>query len=298
VPVGVAVLTSLPFVLPADPPRIRSGGLDVGGALLVTSSVALLVYGLTTAGDEGWGSPATLVPLGAAALLGTAFVALERRLSSPLIRVELLTRRPVVAGTVVMLAASALLLSMFFLASLYLQHVMGYDALETGLAFVPAAVAVTLGAHAAARVIGHVGARPVAVVAFVLAAVGAGLLTQLSADSGLWTGLVPGLVVTALGLGPGFVVATSTALSHVDAGEAGLASGIVNTGHELGGALGVAVISTVAAGSLAVGAVDTGGFTDAFTVMAGVGAAVALAAWFLVPAGRTTTVGVGHGHAH
>lgn len=126
---------------------------------------------------------------------------------------------------------------------------------------------------------------------------GAALLTQLSADSNLWTGLVPGLVLVALGLGPALLAATSTALADVDNHEAGLASGIVNTGHELGGAIGVAVMSTVAAASLSDPVADPSGFTGAFTLMAVVAAGVAVAALRLIPAGRPSGVAVGHGHA-
>jgi EmrB/QacA subfamily drug resistance transporter len=296
VPVGLVVLAALPSAVPPDEPRAGAARLDVGGAMLVTASTALLVYGLTAAGDAGWTAPGTLLPIAAAVVAGAAFVALERRLANPLMRIDLLAHRPVVSGTLIMLAASALMLSMFFLVSIYLQDVLGYDALRTGLAFLPAAIAVTVGAHGGAHLVGRVGARAVAVAAFAFTAVGASLLTRLSADSDLWSGLVPGLVIIAIGLGPAFVVATSTALASVDQHEAGLASGIVNTGHEVGGAVGVAAMSTLAAGSFADGAGSPAGIAGAFAVMAIVAGGVALAAVFVVPRGPRGAAAVAHPH--
>ncbi|WP_372452652.1 MFS transporter [Pseudonocardia nigra] len=223
---------------------------------------------------------------------------LERRLAHPLMRVGLLRQRPVVAGTAVMLAASALMLAMFFLVSFYLQHTLGHGPLATGLAFLPAAIGVTAGAHGGAHLVGRFGGRSVSVGAFALAAVGAVLLIGLPSDAAVWPSLVPGLLLTALGLGPAFLVATSTALAGVDHGEAGVASGLVNTGHEVGGAIGVALISTAAAGSLSGAVAGTAGFTTGFTLMAGTAVSAALTAAWLVPSGRPSTVYVGHGHPH
>jgi EmrB/QacA subfamily drug resistance transporter len=300
VPVGVLALVVLPMVLPAEPAaptgpggRLAGGRVDVGGAVLVTAAAGLLVYGLTAAGDNGWTAPGTLLPIAAAVALGAAFVGLERRVANPLMRVPLLTQRPVLSGVFVMLLASALMLSMYFLSSVYLQHVRGYDALRTGLAFVPGAVAVTIGAHLGSRLVGRVGARYVAVAAFASAAVGAALLTRLDEGSGIWTGLVPGLVLAAFGLGPAFVVATSTALARVEPHEAGLTSGIVNTGHEIGGAVGVGVTSALAAATFAGG--GAGGITDAFTLLAVVAGVAALLSLVLISRERLHAA---HGHGH
>ncbi len=311
VPVGLLALVVLPRVLPAEPVgpigpdapvgpgspgapggRLAGGRVDVGGAVLVTAAAGLLVYGLTAAG-EGWTAPGTLLPIAAAVALGAAFVGLERRVANPLMRVPLLTQRPVLSGVFVMLLASGLMLSMYFLSSVYLQHVRGYDALRTGLAFVPGAVAVTIGAHLGSRLVGRVGARYVAVAAFASAAVGAALLTRLDESSGIWTGLVPGLVLAAFGLGPAFVVATSTALARVEPHEAGLTSGIVNTGHEIGGAVGVGVTSALAAATFAGG--GAAGITDAFTLMAVVAGVAALLSLVLISRERLHAA---HGHGH
>lgn len=297
VPVGLAVLLTVPAVVPADPPR-QAGRLDVPGALLGTAAAVLLVYGLVEAGDSGWTAPQTLVPIAAAAVLGGAFVAVERAVRNPLIRVELLRQRSVVAGTFVMLVASGLMLSLFFLSSVYLQGVRGFDAVATGLTFLPAAVAITVGAHLASRLIGRVGARAVAAAALAVTALGIGLLSRLDAQSDVITEFLPGYVLAALGLGPAFVVATTTALSRVPHDQAGLASGIVSTSHEIGGAIGVAVMSAVAAGSIVTGMHDAGGFADAFTVGAVTAGVAALAALRLVPPGRPARAAFGHGHVH
>jgi EmrB/QacA subfamily drug resistance transporter len=298
VPIGLAVLLTVPAVVPADPPRHDAGRLDVPGALLGTAAAVLLVYGLVEAGDSGWTAPQTLVPIAAAAVLGGAFVAVERAVRNPLIRVELLRQRSVVAGTLVMLVASGLMLSLFFLSSVYLQGVRGFDAVATGLTFLPAAVAITVGAHLAGQLVGRVGGRAVATAALALTALGIGLLSRLTAESDVLTEFLPGYVLAALGLGPAFVVATTTALSRVPHDQAGLASGIVNTSHEIGGAIGVAAMSAVAAGSIVTGMHDAAGFADAFTVGAVIAGVAALAALRLVPPGKPAQATFGHGHVH
>jgi predicted MFS family arabinose efflux permease len=273
-------------VVPADPPRRHAGRPDILGALLGTASAGLLVFGLVAAGDSGWTAPQTLVPIATAAVLAGAFVAVERAARNPLIRLDLLRQRSVVAGTFAMLVASGLMLSLFFLSSVYLQGVQGFDPVATGLTFLPAAVAITAGAHVASRLVGRVDSRTVAAVALALTATGIGLLSRLAADSDVFTEFLPGYLLAALGLGATFVVATTTALSRVPDDQAGLASGIVNTSHEIGGAIGVAVMSAVAAGSLVAGTHDAGGFSDAFAVAAVVAGVAAFASLRVVPPGR------------
>jgi MFS family permease len=205
-----------------------------------------------------------------------------------------MARRPVVSGTFLMLVATGLLLGLFFLTSLYFQHVRGFSALKTGLLFLPVAVAITIGAQLAAHLIGKVGGRQVAVASFVLTAAGAVLLSQLSADGNVYTEVLPGFLLAAFGIGPAFVTATTTTLANVSHDEAGVASGVVNTFHELGGSIGVAVVSTVAAASIA-STSDIGGFADAYLVCGVAAAVAALVAVVLVPAGRPRAV-TGHGH--
>jgi MFS family permease len=196
----------------------------------------------------------------------------------------LLTRRPVVAGNLVMLVASGLLLANFFLNSQYLQHVLRLDALETGLIFLPVALVIGLGTHLGVRVVNRFGGRPAVAAGFGLAAVGAVLLAQVPASGNAVPAVLPGFLISGLGLGATFVTATTTAMAHVGPHDAGTTSGLINTGHELGATLGIAFVSTVAALSLQGGPV--GGFGAAFTAMAIVAAVSAIGATLLVPAGR------------
>lgn len=281
VPVGIALLAAIPRVVPLRPAQ-RGRRIDVLGALLVTAATGAAIYGLISAGDHGWADPLTLGPLAIAVLLAVAFVAVERTIVEPLLDPRLLTRRPIIAGAVLMLVATGLLITGFFLGSFYLQQGQGNSALVTGLLFVPIAVGTIIGAHNAGRLIGKFGYRPVGVVGLVVAAAGA-------AVPALWhgpTALIFGLTVAAAGQGAVIVTATTTALANVDHAHAGVTSGLVSTFHEVGSALGVAVMSTIAAVSLRSGGSDTSGFTDAFTVSAILALVVAAAAMVLVPSGK------------
>lgn len=296
VPAGLLILLTLPTVVSRSvPPPVRRQ-VDVPGALLVTLATALLIYGLINAGDAGWSAGGTLVSLGAAAVAYLAFAVVERAASEPLMRAETLARRAVISGAFVMLVATGLMFALFFLSSFYLQRILGFNALETGLTFLPAAIAITIGAQLAGHLIGRLGGRTVATVGFLLTASGIGLMTRISPQDGAFTTLLPGFLIAALGIGPAFVAATTTALANVPPDEAGVASGIVNTFHELGGSIGVAAVSTIAAASLAPGATEVDGFTTAL-VAAAVGAGAAAATvLILAPRDKPTGTVVGHGH--
>ncbi|MEU6712148.1 MFS transporter [Nonomuraea sp. NPDC046802] len=295
VPIGLLVLAVVPAVVPSIPGRRER--VDVPGALVVTVATALLIYGLVTAGEAGWGAAGTLSPLAGAVVLYALFVVIERSVRSPLMRAETLARRPVLSGTFVMLLATGLMLGLFFLSSLYLQHVLGFSALRTGLTFLPVAVAITIGAQLGGHLIGKVGGRPVAVAAFVLTAAGAALMTRISPDADAYTTLLPGFVLAALGIGPAFVTATTTTMANIPPGENGVASGVINTFHELGGSIGVAVVSTVAAASLVPGsAAGVSGFVSGLTVCAVAAGVAAVVSSVLVPPGKPTGTFVGHGH--
>ncbi|MGP3968198.1 MFS transporter [Streptomyces sp. 6N223] len=296
VPVGLLALVAVPALLGEGRahltrPSAERSRPDLPGALTLTATPALLIYGLVQARDHGFTDASAWLPLALALAAAAAFVAVERAARDPLVRLELLARRTLVGGGVVMLVASGLLISVFFLNSFYVQHVLGRSALATGLAFLPVAVAITLGAHLGSSAVPRLGWRPVAATGFVLAAAGALLLTGLSPDSGTWTGVVPGFALFSLGIGPAFVCATTAAMTGLPHQDTGLASGLVNTAHELGASLGVAVIAAIAGASLegghgGAGPVDAGGFDNAFTAVAVIAAAGALAAAFLLPPGR------------
>src|SRR4029450_13022782 len=215
--------------------------------------------------DAGWADLGTFLAIAAAIALYAGFVVVERTVRNPLMHPSLLARRPVAAGAFLMFIAAGVLIAGLFLGSQYLQHLRGLSALETGLFFLPPALALMIGAITAGRLVGTIGTRLVAVVGLVLVAIGNGLLIGLSADGNVYTEALPGVVVFALGGGPLFVCATTTALGRVDLHEAGLVSGIVNTFNQLGAAMCVAVASTIATAGLSpTPSID--GFTDAFTV--------------------------------
>ena len=287
VPVGLLVAAALPRVVAADAGAQRAQRVDLPGAAIATTAIALLIYGLVRAGDAGWTDGGTLLALAAALALLAGFVLVERRTQVPLIRPALLTRRPVLAGNLVMLAAAGLLLSHFFLSSQYLQRTLDVGPLATGLLFLPVALVIGLGTHLGVRIVGRLGGRPAAVAGFLLVAVGALLLTRLPGEGSAVVSLLPGLALSGLGLGAALVAATTTAMAHVEERDAGTASGLINTGHELGASLGIALVSSIAAASLAgPGAGGVGGFTAAFAALALAAVAAAAVAGWLVPAGR------------
>ncbi|MFI1974834.1 MFS transporter [Streptomyces wedmorensis] len=295
VPLGVALLATLPRLLPRPhgdaPPAPTARLLDAPGALLVTAATATLVYGLVRAGDSGWASTATLLTLLGAAVLYAAFAAVERTSRAPLMDLRMLTRRPVVAGSLLMLVATALLISFFFLGSMRLQHVDGLGPLRTGLLFLPIAATTAIGAHLGSRLLATAGPRVCATGGMALAAAGCLPLALLD-HAAPWTILMPALATASLGLGAVFVTATTTALGLVPPHEAGLASGIVNTFHELGGTLGIALASTLA---LASPSLPPTGFTTAFTACTLLAATTALASPLLIPRGRPHPPGGAHG---
>ncbi|GAA2029047.1 DHA2 family efflux MFS transporter permease subunit [Catenulispora yoronensis] len=307
-PVGVAVAVLLPRLVPASLPARVLRDVDVPGALAATTTVGLVVYGLIHAGSDGWATMWTLVPLGGAVIGVGVLVAVERRAVDPLLRPGVVLERSVVAGTVVMFAATVVLITGFFLVSWYLQHRAGYSALKTGLVYVPVAVATGLGAHGASRMIGGAGAgasagvgarlgfRGTAAVGFALAALGAGLLTRVPASGNAVVGVLPGFVVLSAGIGMVLVTATTVAMHRVGGEEAtaGVVSGVVNTGHELGSALGVAVASILAAASIGPAGGGVGGFHTAFGVMVGVAVVAGVGVLRGLPAGRVE-VGTGAG---
>ncbi|MFJ8819659.1 MFS transporter [Amycolatopsis thermoflava] len=295
VPVGLLVVLVLPTVVRSSERTARRDGVDFPGAVAVTLATGLLIYALVHAGDAGWGSTGTLLGLAGSVLAYAAFGWIESRTRHPLMTPSAFARRPVVSGTFLMLIATGLLLGLFFLTSLYFQHVLGFGALKTGLLFLPVALAITVGAHLGGHLIGKVGGRPLAVAGFVLTAAGAGLLSQIEASGNVYGEVLPGFVLAALGIGPLFVTATTTTLANVGHAESGVASGVINTFHELGGSIGVAVVSTVAAASIGSSSPGLSGFTAAYLLCATVAVVAAVVAAVLVPGGKPHAV-VGHGH--
>ena len=291
-PIGVLLLAGVRAVLPPDRTLARRAGrLDLAGAALWTGTVGAVVLGLSLIGEPGVAGGETAGVLGLAGVLGVGFVVAERRAADPVLPPRVLRQGPVLAGFGVMLVASAGLLSIFFLASAFTQRVLGLDAWEAGLVFVPSALA---SAHLGGHVITRHGARVVAIGGFVLVAVGAALLSRIGADTAVLTDLVPGLVLTSLGLGPVIVVATSTTLARVADRDAGVASGIVNTAHEFGGAAGLGLLAATLGNAL----LGTGAaaYADGFLAVGAGATVMALLAARVVPALRPASEHLAHGH--
>src|SRR5215211_5589822 len=293
VPVGIVLLAAIRALVPLRRHPDRTARLDVLGAVTVTTATGSLIYGMIHGGEGGWTDLGTLLPIAAAIVLYGVFIVVERTVPTPLLHPRLLARRPVAAGAFLMLIAAGVLIADLFLGSQYLQHLRGLSALETGLFFLPAALALMIGAIAAGRLVETIGTRPVAVVGLALVAIGNGLLIGVSAGGNVYLEALPGVTVFALGGGPLFVAATTSALGRAGQHEAGLISGVVYTFHQLGAAICVAVASTVAAAGLTP-TPSIEGFTDAYTVFTVVAAVAAVVSLRLVPSGTPQMTGAPH----
>ena len=284
VPIGVvAGLLSLHLV-PRHEPRSRfARELDLPGAGLAVAGLATLAYALAGAPGHGWGSARTLLLLALAFVLLAAFAAVERSVQRPLLPMQIWRTRSLVAGVVVMLGATGVLVATFFLNSLYLQGVQHASALRVGLEFLPLAVVIGASAHLASRLLPRAGSRMLIVVGLVMMGAGALLLTGVTARSGYLTGFLPGLLVVGIGTGLVLPATAVTAMNDIAHDRAGLASGLITTAHEIGAALGVAVFSAVA---VATGGGIGAGYQRGFTIGAAVACGLAVVAALLVPAVR------------
>jgi EmrB/QacA subfamily drug resistance transporter len=268
------------------PGRRRGGGFDLSGALAVTAGLGLLAYALVNAGVDGWTSPSTLVPGALAVMFLAVFVVVERKVSDPLVPGEVVRRRILLAANVLSALSQVVLFPMFFLVSMYLQAVLGYQPVAGGLSLLPLCVVAIVVASNAGRLIARFGLRPVMVGGFGAVAVGLAWLSLLSANGSLVGDvLFPTLVI---GVGLPIVAITTNVAATVQAGpgELGLASGLINTSQQFGAVVGLAVLSGIAAArTLADGGPEnpvalTNGFATAFAVSAAVAALSAVAAVF------------------
>jgi EmrB/QacA subfamily drug resistance transporter len=246
VPIGAAVWVASLRVLPTAA-RHGAGRLDVRGAALVTGAVLAGVYGVTTAGQGGWGSSRTIAALTAAVVLAAGFAAAESRAAAPLVPLVLLRRRNLLAASVTGMLWTAGMFAMGFVTTLYLQLVLGYSPLQTGLAFLPTNLlmaAVSMGVSA--RLVARFGIKPPLVVGLLLAAAGLALLGHAPVGGHFTTDVLPGAVLLGTGAGTALSPLLLAATGAVAPADAGLASGIANTFFMLGGALGLAVLAGIA----------------------------------------------------
>ncbi|GKQ34146.1 MFS transporter [Streptomyces sp. A012304] len=246
VPVGAVVLAGALTLLSES--RAGDGRrLDLPGALLVTAGLATLAYGISRTEAEGWTAPAALLPLAAGLALVGLFLAVEARTAAPLMPLGLLRLRSVSSANVAMFLCGSSMFSMWFFMTLYAQNVLHYSPLEAGLALVPSSLAVVLGSKVAPRLMRAAGARTVAALGALVAAAGFGWQSTMSADGAYVTQIMLPGVLMMLGAGLTATPLASLATSGAAPGEAGLVSGLVNTSRTMGGSLGLAVLSTLAA---------------------------------------------------
>jgi EmrB/QacA subfamily drug resistance transporter len=286
-PVAAGLAIAALKVIPADTRKPRWQGLDLRGALLATTSLGAIVFAITQAEGAGWASAQTLL-VGLGGLVGlVVFAAFERRTDAPLLRVDRLVDRAVGGGVFLMLAATASIFGLFLLSSLYLQNVLGMGPLATGLAFIPLALAAGIGAHAAGHIVSKHGVRVPLAAAFLVAAVGMTLLAHVGENGSYVRDVLPGMLVGGLGLGVAVVSVSIAILTGAREEESGMISGLNSTGHEIGGTLGIAIFSTIAAGSGAIaGPQAASGIAHAF-IAAGLLASVAsLVALSVLPRAR------------
>jgi EmrB/QacA subfamily drug resistance transporter len=266
VPVGLGAIAVAPLVL-AETRDARGQGFDVPGAALVTSGLVVLVYGLTQANGYGWGSVQTLGLFAAAAALLGAFVAWESRTRDPLVPFSIFRLRTLVGANAAGIVLGTVIFSMFLMLTLYMQQVLGYTPLRTGLAYLAVAGTTIVWSAVAAKLVTRVGVKPVLVTGMAFLAAGLAYFTQVSVGGSYLGGLLPGFLAIAIGMGFSFVPVSIAALAGVEPAEAGLASGLISTSQQIGGAIGIAALSAVATattGGHAGDAALTDGFQAAF----------------------------------
>ena len=246
VPVGIAAfVVSLRYV-PESKDEHAHKSFDVAGAVAVTGGLVALVYGIVRSAESGWGSGEVLGILALAAVLLVAFVLIESRSAEPLVRLSIFSVKTVRGANIAMFVVAAGLFSMFFFNTLYVQRVLGFSPIEAGLAFVPFTVGVIIGAGLSQKLVPALGAREVPLIGSMLGALGLLLFLRLTPDSSYVTDLLPGILLTSIGMGLVFVPITLIATSGVPVDDAGLASGLFNTAQQIGGALGLALLLTLA----------------------------------------------------
>jgi len=289
VPVGLAALVVAPFLLQES--RDAAGKkFDLPGAVLVTSGLSSVVYAITRAGQDGWLAAETLAVFALSAALLVGFVVWEQRHPDPLMRFGILRIRTVSGANVAGFIMGTAMFSMFLMLTLYMQQVLGYSAMKTGVAYLAVAGTAIVWSAVAAQLVTRVGVKPVLVVGMGMLTAGLVYFTQVSVGGSYLGDLLPGFLMIGVGIGFSFVPISIAALAGIQPSEAGLASGLINTSQQIGGALGIAALSTIAT-SHTTDAMATGsappvalvdGFSAAFTVGALIAAVGLVAALTLI----------------
>ena len=247
IPVAVAAILLTPMLLQESRADVSHRHFDFAGAASVTAGLMLLVYAMTRATTDGWGAPKTIALIAASVALVGAFVVIELRSKAPLLPLRIFRSRTLTAANVTMALLGAATFSEFFTLTLYLQEVLHYSAVQTGAAFAAFALTVVVASNVAQLIVGRFGVRPTLTAGFVVAAVSVALLTRLPVHGHYFWDLFPAFVLGGAGVGLSFVPVTIASLTGVDRSDAGVASGLVNTSRQIGGAIGLAAASAIAA---------------------------------------------------
>jgi EmrB/QacA subfamily drug resistance transporter len=245
VPVGLLAAFAAARMLPES----RNAGarnFDVAGAVSVTAGLSLLVYTIVDANDAGWTSAQTLGLGGIAVALMAAFIAIEQRSAAPLVPFGIFRKRTITGTNIVALLVAMSLFSMFFFISLYMQQVLGYSAIKSGLSYLPLAIGIIVSAGVASTLVTRFGFKPVLTSGLILTAIGLVWFAQVDVNGSYLSDILFPSLVAAVGLGFAFVPMTIAAVSGVEARETGLASGLINTSQQIGGALGLAILAAIA----------------------------------------------------
>ncbi len=243
---AVLVLAAVFWLIEGEHHRARLASFDAAGAILVTSGMLLLIYALVKAPTVGWGATRTIAELAGALVLLAAFVVNERRAKDPLAPLSIFRINGLAASDATQLAAFAGFLAMFFFLTLYMQNVLGYSPIKTGLAYLPVTFAIGAAAGLSSQLLSRIGTRPVIVAGALIASGGIYWLSRIPVDGSYVTDLLPGMLVMSIGFGPVFVGVTTAANAGVPADKAGLAASLVNASQQLGGALGLAIFTALA----------------------------------------------------
>jgi EmrB/QacA subfamily drug resistance transporter len=289
VPIGLAALLVVPRVVRESRAPELARHFDVGGAVTITAGLMLFVFALTRAPTVGWGSAETIASFVGFAVLTAAAAVIELRSRSPLVDLRIFRRRTLAGANQIGFILGTMVFGMFFLLSLYMQQVLGFSALETGLGYLAIALTAVVVAGISQALVTRLGVKPVLTFGMLLLGVGLAFFTQISANGSYFVDLFPGFLLIGIGLGFSFVPISIAALAGVTGKEAGLASGLINTNQQIGGALGLAILTTVATthtdNLLAEGVAPPTALTDGFSLAFwfGVGfAAIALATTLIV----------------
>ncbi len=279
VPIGLMVLVLTPRFIPESRGDAASGRLDVAGAVSITSGLALLIFGLTHAETASWSSTVTIASLVASAILIVGFVVIEARVSDPILPLRIFRNRSVSGANVVGFLLGSSIFATFFFLSLYMQQVLGIDALGVGLRYLLLAGVIIVAAGVSQALVTRFGVRPILAIGMLLLMIGLLAFTGLRVDGTYLHDLVPGFILAGVGLGFAFVPVSIAALQGVSGSLAGAASGLINTSQQVGGAVGVAVLSTIA------GTVSTNHITSAVDAAVATGANAQQAAAAATPQG-------------